>query len=152
MVNVFGRIAPGFSLQDAQSEVAAVGERMAVAFPDTHKQIRPQVQSYTHTFIGTEGPEAELTVVHSVRRLLLLLIVAVNVSVLVYIPARPHGPVRLQCEPRLERAEAGSLRSCSWRRSCQQSLRRRSASALSASPSAGSAGRLRTRQTASIMD
>ncbi|HVH55439.1 MAG TPA: ABC transporter permease [Vicinamibacterales bacterium] len=84
-VNVFGRIAPGFSLQDAQSEVAALGERMAVALPDTHEEIRPQVQSYTHTFIGTEGPEAEL----AVRGLqfgvcLLLLIVAVNVSILVY--------------------------------------------------------------------
>ena len=84
-VNVFGRIAQGFSLQDARSELAIVGERMAAALPDTHKDVRPQVQSYTHTFIGTEGPEAEL----AVRGLqfgigLLLLIVAVNVSILVY--------------------------------------------------------------------
>lgn len=84
-VNVFGRIAAGFSLQDARSELAAVGERMAAALPDTHEAVRPQVQSYTHTFIGTEGPEAEL----AVRGLqfgvsLLLLIVAVNVSILVY--------------------------------------------------------------------
>ncbi len=84
-VNVFGRIAPGFSLKAAQSELAAVGERMAVALPDTHKDVRPQVQSYTHTFMGSEGPESEL----AVRGLqfgvcLLLIIVAVNVSILVY--------------------------------------------------------------------
>ena len=84
-VNVFGRIADGFSLKDAQTELAALGQRMATALPETHKDVRPQVQSYTHTFIGSEGPEAEI----AVRGLqfgvcLLLLIVAVNVSILVY--------------------------------------------------------------------
>ena len=84
-VNVFGRIAPGFSLKEARAEVAALGERMAAALPGTHKDVRPQVQSFTHTFIGTEAPEAEL----AVRGLqfglgLLLMLVAVNVSILVY--------------------------------------------------------------------
>ncbi|MEO6236426.1 MAG: ABC transporter permease [Vicinamibacterales bacterium] len=84
-VNVFGRITPGFSLPQARTELTTLGERMAAALPETHKDVRPQVQSYTHTFIGTEGPDAEL----AVRGLqfgvnLLLLIVAVNVSILVY--------------------------------------------------------------------
>jgi putative ABC transport system permease protein len=84
-VNVFGRIAPGFTLQDAQSELAAVGARMAAALPETHKDRRPQVRSYTRTFLGIDGPEVEL----AARSLqfgvsLLLLIVAVNVSILVY--------------------------------------------------------------------
>src|SRR4051812_15332625 len=61
-VNVFGRIAPGFSIKDARAELAIVGERMAAAEPETHKDVRPQVQSYTHTFIGTEDPAAELAI------------------------------------------------------------------------------------------
>ena len=84
-VNVFGRLAPGFSLRDARSELKTIGEQMAAALPDSHKEVRPQVQSFIHTFIGSEGPEAEL----AVRGLqfgvsLLLLIVAVNVAILVY--------------------------------------------------------------------
>jgi predicted permease len=84
-VNVFGRLAPGFSLQDARSELRTFGEWMAAGLPATHKDVRPHVQSYTRTFIGTEGPDAEL----AIRGLqfgvsLLLLVVAVNVSILVY--------------------------------------------------------------------
>jgi len=84
-VNVFGRLAEGFSLEDARSELKAIGERMATALPATHQEVRPQVQSYTRTFIGTEGPESEL----AYRGLqygvgLLLIVVAVNISILVY--------------------------------------------------------------------
>ena len=83
--NVFGRLAPGFSLQDARSEMTTIGEQLATALPATHKEIRPQVQSFTHTFIGTEGPEAELAVRAAQYGVsLLLLIVAVNVAILVY--------------------------------------------------------------------
>ena len=84
-VNVFGRLAPGFSLQDARAELATVGERMAAALPATHQDVRPQVQSYTRTFLGSEGPEAEVRgrgLQFGVS--LLLLVVAVNVSILVY--------------------------------------------------------------------
>ncbi|HEV3484230.1 MAG TPA: FtsX-like permease family protein, partial [Vicinamibacterales bacterium] len=71
--------------ENARAELKTIGERMAAALPATHKDVRPRVQSYTHTFIGSEGPEAEL----AERSLqfgvsLLLLLVAVNVSILVY--------------------------------------------------------------------
>jgi putative ABC transport system permease protein len=84
-VNVFGRLAPGFSIEDARSELAIIGERMAAARPETHKDVRPQVQSYAHTFIGTEDPESEL-MIRGIQLgvALLLLIVAINVSILVY--------------------------------------------------------------------
>ena len=84
-VNVFGRIAPGSSREHARAEVAALGARMAAALPATHGDVRPQLQSFTSTFIGTEEPEAEM----AARGLqfgisLLLVVVAVNVSILVY--------------------------------------------------------------------
>ena len=84
-LQVFGRVADGFSLAEARAELAAAGERMAVAFPQSHANVRPQALPYTRAFIGIEGPEMELTM----RSLqlgvgLLLLIVAVNVAILVY--------------------------------------------------------------------
>ncbi len=84
-LQVFGRLAAGFSLAEARAELAAAGERMAVAFPQSHANVRPQALPYTRAFIGIEGPEMELTM----RSLqlgvgLLLLIVAVNVAILVY--------------------------------------------------------------------
>jgi predicted permease len=84
-VLVFGRLAAGFSLADARSELAAVGERMAAAFPQTHKDVRPYVHPYTHIFMRMEGPEAELAFRGIQFGLgLLLVVVAVNVSILVY--------------------------------------------------------------------
>src|SRR5262245_29530126 len=58
---------------------------MAAALPRTHTDLRPQLQSYARAFVGLDGPGAEL----AVRSLqfgvsLLLIVVAVNVSILVY--------------------------------------------------------------------
>jgi putative ABC transport system permease protein len=84
-ITVFGRLAPGRSLADARAELAAVTESMAGALLETHRDVRPQVQPYTRAMTGLGGPEAELLL----RGLqygigLLLLVVAVNVSILVY--------------------------------------------------------------------
>ena len=84
-LHVFGRIADGFSLEDARAELAAVGERMASAFPQTHRSLRPQVMPYTQAFVALEGPEMELAERGiQLGASLLLLIVAVNVGILVY--------------------------------------------------------------------
>jgi putative ABC transport system permease protein len=82
---VFGRLARGFSEKQAQSELATVGDQMAAAFPQTHRDTRPLVLSYTHAFAGVEGPEVEL-VMRSIQVGvgLLLLLVAVNVAIVVY--------------------------------------------------------------------
>jgi putative ABC transport system permease protein len=84
-VYVFGRLADRFSMSDARAELATVGDQMAAAFPQTHKDVRPQVMPYTVSFLGPEGPEEQL----ALRGLqfgvaLLLVIVAVNVAILVY--------------------------------------------------------------------
>jgi putative ABC transport system permease protein len=84
-INVFGRIAHGFSEKAVRSELATVGDQMAAAFPQTHRDIRPLALTYTHAFVGVEGPEVELAM-RSVQIGvgLLLLIVAVNVAIVVY--------------------------------------------------------------------
>jgi len=84
-VNVFGRLAPGLSLENARTELKTIGERMTTALPQTHKDVRPLVESYTHAVLGLDGPAPELAL-RSIQFgvSLLLLIVAVNVSILVY--------------------------------------------------------------------
>ncbi len=84
-LRVFGRLTGGLSLADARAELAAVGERMATALPQSHGDVRPQVMSYTQAFIGVEGPELELAMRSFQLGVgILLLIVAVNVAILVY--------------------------------------------------------------------
>src|SRR6185369_16864153 len=43
---VFGRLAPGATLANAQAELAAIGQRTALAFPKIYARLRPQVLPY----------------------------------------------------------------------------------------------------------
>jgi putative ABC transport system permease protein len=45
-INMFGRLADDVSLETAQAELDAIGERMAAANPATHAQLRPRVLAY----------------------------------------------------------------------------------------------------------
>ena len=45
-LGVFGRLAAGHDVEQAQSELTALGQRASAAFPDTHLHLRPQVGSY----------------------------------------------------------------------------------------------------------
>ena len=48
-IDIFGRLAPGVTLDQAQAEMTAIGQRTAAAFPATHEHIRPQVMPYART-------------------------------------------------------------------------------------------------------
>lgn len=79
---VFGRLAPGFTLEDAQAELAAFGQRTAAASPRTHERLRPRVMPYTYQlFDDMEGWEVLFT---QILVLLLLVVVCANVAILVY--------------------------------------------------------------------
>lgn len=82
---VFGRIADGSSLEQARAELTAVGERVAAAFPQSHRTVRPHVARYAQAFMGIDTPEMQFTA-RSVQfgAAVLLFIIAVNVSILVY--------------------------------------------------------------------
>jgi putative ABC transport system permease protein len=86
-VHVVGRLRHGVTLAQVQAEVSTIGERMAAAFPHSHGDLRLHVGPYTraHGSFSSESPEVEM----AARALqfgvgLLVLIIAVNVSVLVY--------------------------------------------------------------------
>ncbi len=82
---VFGRLATGVTMDEAQAELATVGQRMAASYPVTYGQLRPQVLPYTHPFSDMEEP-GMAWMFHLVQVLisLLLVVVAVNVAILVY--------------------------------------------------------------------
>ncbi|HEV2735824.1 MAG TPA: ABC transporter permease, partial [Longimicrobiaceae bacterium] len=82
---VFGRLAPGATMQEAQAELATIGRRTAAAFPETHARLRPVVLPYTRSLTDMQGG-AEFWELARMQLLtsLLLVVVALNVAVLVY--------------------------------------------------------------------
>lgn len=84
-VDVFGRLAPGVTLEAAQAELTAIGERAAAAFPATHQHLRPRVIPYAHAFTDMDDPDNAIAL-HAIQIaiVLLLTVVCVNVAILVY--------------------------------------------------------------------
>ena len=87
-IEVFGRLATGASVEDAQRQIATIGERLARAQPETHARMRTRLVPYTRTFI--DNPEMPW-IYHLVQLLvtMLLAVIGTNVAVLVY--ARTAG-------------------------------------------------------------
>ena len=84
-VDVFGRLAPGATLESAQAELTAVGTRLAQALPNSHEHLRPRVKPYTFGYSDMDDAENYLAL-HAIQTAigLLLVIVCVNVAILVY--------------------------------------------------------------------
>ena len=53
-IGVFGRLAPGVSREQAQSEMSTIARRLEQQYPDTNKQIDAQVMTFNERFNG--GP------------------------------------------------------------------------------------------------
>jgi putative ABC transport system permease protein len=84
-ISIFGRLADGVSRDVAQTELTTIGLRIAAAFPETHKHIRPRITPYTYPFLGLDSPTIGLAIGSLVMVVsLLLIVVAVNVAILVY--------------------------------------------------------------------
>jgi putative ABC transport system permease protein len=78
-LSVFGRLAPGATLEGAQAELTAIGQRKARAFPKTYAQLQPLVMPYTRSAEDTTGIFAMQVVFVA-----LLVLVCLNVAILVY--------------------------------------------------------------------
>lgn len=84
-ISVFGRLAPGATIESAQAEVGAIGRRLAAASPTTHEHLRPRVVAYAQAFSDMDDPEHALAVYAiEIAIVLLLVLVCVNVAILVY--------------------------------------------------------------------
>lgn len=80
---IFGRLARGVTKEEAQAELNVLGGRSASAFPDTHAQLRPMVERYTHSVGGTDIQLWEVVNIQLMLTLLLV-VVALNVAILIY--------------------------------------------------------------------
>ena len=80
---MFGRLAPGVTIEQAQAEFAAVAQRTAVAHPESGTPLRPVVRPYTASII-----ERSDGAVGDARRAgwlgALTVVVAINLAILVY--------------------------------------------------------------------
>ena len=84
-LHVFARLSPETSLNQAQAELSALGNSLAVQYPDTHANLRPQVLPYAYPFLDLNSPDAArwLRVLQGFV-LVLLIYVCVNVAIVVY--------------------------------------------------------------------
>ncbi|MES2523552.1 MAG: ABC transporter permease, partial [Gemmatimonadota bacterium] len=83
-IYIFGRLAPGISMEAAQAELTVLGKRAATDFPKANGTIRPMVMPYTHSISDVQGTTVWMAVQMQAMMTVLLVIVAFNVAVLVY--------------------------------------------------------------------
>lgn len=92
-VSIFGRLAPGASIDAAQAELDVIGARMAARSPETHKDLKPRVTPYGKPL--AEGGEALLirNVLYAVNAVFLLplIVLCANVATLVFARTATRG-------------------------------------------------------------
>jgi predicted permease len=92
-VSIWGRLAPGASLEQAQAELDVVGARLAASEKATHEHLRPRVTRYAEPLIGGGQALIIRNVLYAVNGvfLLLLAIVCTNVATLVFARTATRG-------------------------------------------------------------
>jgi predicted permease len=92
-VSIFGRLAPGASMEEAQAEFDVIRARIASVNPETHSYLRTRVTTYEKPLL--DGGEALLvrSLLYAVNGifLLLLTVVCANVATLVFARTATRG-------------------------------------------------------------
>ncbi|HEU4630546.1 MAG TPA: ABC transporter permease [Gemmatimonadaceae bacterium] len=83
-ITIFGRLAPGATLDEAQGELTALGRRAARELPETHEHLRPQVVPYAQMFAVSMADGGAIFALTQVFALLLLVLVCGNVALLLF--------------------------------------------------------------------
>ncbi len=83
-INVFGRLAPGVSREEAQAEFTALGLRAAAEFPATHEHLQPQVIPYAQTILSLARREFLALGSINIFALMLLILICSNVALLLF--------------------------------------------------------------------
>lgn len=83
-IRIFGRLADGATMADAQTELSGLGARMAADRPDTHTHLRPRILRYANSaFDFSEWRSREMLAVNLLLVMLLVLICG-NVGLLMF--------------------------------------------------------------------
>jgi predicted permease len=84
-ITIFGRLAPGATLDDAQAELAALGRRAASELPDAYRHLQPQVMPYAQMLgMGMTAEGGALLALTQVFALMLVVLVCGNVALLLF--------------------------------------------------------------------
>jgi putative ABC transport system permease protein len=85
-LRVFGRLAPGVTMAEAQAELATTTAQVVAAFPERHAQIRPQVLPYAESIIWIPPDFLVRAGIQSVNVFVVLLLglVCGNVALLIF--------------------------------------------------------------------
>ncbi|HKG93827.1 MAG TPA: ABC transporter permease [Gemmatimonadaceae bacterium] len=92
-VRVFGRLAPGKSIEDARAELGVIGGRLVAANPETHKHLRPRVTPYEKPLMEAGEARFVITLLNIVNGIFLMLlsVICVNVATLVFARTATRG-------------------------------------------------------------
>jgi hypothetical protein len=83
-LQVFGRLAPGATLEEAQVELAALGRRAATDFPETHEHLRPQVLLHAKRWLMFSTAETLGVLSFNLFGVFLLVLICANVALLMF--------------------------------------------------------------------
>jgi putative ABC transport system permease protein len=85
-LRVFGRLATGVELQEAQAELTTFGSRVAERFPKEYEHLQPQVLPYAESFIEMPQDFLVRAGVHSINVFgaLFLVVICGNVALLMF--------------------------------------------------------------------
>ena len=85
-LRVFGRLATGVELQEAQAELTTFGSRVAERFPKEYEHLQPQVLPYAESFIEMPQDFLVRAGVHSINAFgaLFLVVICGNVALLMF--------------------------------------------------------------------
>lgn len=85
-VRVFGRLAPGATLTQAQAELTALGRRASADLPATHRHLRPEVLPYGESLFPMRLDSTTVAGAYSINLFLVLFLalVCANVGALVF--------------------------------------------------------------------
>jgi putative ABC transport system permease protein len=82
-INIFGKLAPGATLEQAKTELVALARRTAGEFPTTHQNLQPQIGLYAKPF---SMPQSDLLMSLGIPAFAVMLLVLVcgNVALLMF--------------------------------------------------------------------
>ena len=94
----FGRLASGATLEEARTEVAALGDRVATVSPKTHQRLRARILPFAQSWFELDSPETQLLYrAAQIAATLLLVIICVHIAILVYArTATRHGEIAVR--------------------------------------------------------
>ena len=83
-IQVFGRLANGMTLKNAQVELSSLGAQLAAQHPTTHAQVQPHVLPYAQSSVSTGGDQMKVRALTYFFVVALVVVVCSTVALLLF--------------------------------------------------------------------